>query len=50
VPRQYGPISTPAIRYAVTDGSFNGLKSLVIISPAKRAIETDNNVLKEVIP
>ena len=44
-PTQYGPIRTPAIKYAVTSGNLNGLKSLVIRSPAKRAIDTDNNVL-----
>ena len=43
-PRQYGPINTPAIKYAVTDGNFNGLNALVMSSPARSAIDTDNSV------
>ena len=42
-PRQYGPMSTPATKYAVTDGSRNGLNTLVIKSPARMATESDNN-------
>ena len=44
-PRQYGPISTHAIKYAVTAGSLSFLKTLVIMRPASRAIEVDNNVV-----
>ena len=43
-PRQYGPIKTPAMRYAVTDGSLNGLNTLVIRRPARSATDTVNNV------
>ena len=49
-PRQYGPIKTPEIKYAVADGSFKGLKSQVISNPAKRATDPDNNTLLKVTP
>ena len=42
-PRQYGPISTPVTRYAVTDGSPSGLATRVIIRPTITAMATDNN-------
>ena len=38
-PMQYGPISTPAMRYAVTAGSFKTFASLERRSPASRAME-----------
>ena len=44
LPIKYGPIRTPAIRYAVTEGSLKGLKTLVIRSPTSSAIETDSNI------
>jgi hypothetical protein len=44
-PIQYGPMRTPAIKYAVTDGNLKGLNNLVIRSPANKAIDTDNNIL-----
>ena len=43
-PRQYGPIRTPATRYAVTDGSFRGFATRVIRRPARMAIDNDNSV------
>ena len=43
-PRQYGPMSTPATRYAVTDGSFRGFATRVISRPARVATDRDNNV------
>ena len=43
-PRQYGPMSTPATRYAVTDGNFNGFATRVISRPARTATESDNKV------
>ena len=43
-PRQYGPIRTPATRYAVTDGSFSGFATRVISRPARTATDNDNSV------
>ena len=43
-PRQYGPIRTPATRYAVTDGSFSGFATRVISRPARIATDKDNRV------
>ena len=44
-PRTKGPIRTPAIRYAVTAGSFTSLTSLDKRSPANNAIERLSNML-----
>ena len=50
LPAKYGPTSTPAIRYAVTEGSLNGLKRRVIKSPAKSATETESKVFTKTSP
>ena len=42
-PRQQGPISTPAIRYAVTSGRWKRLSGRVISSPANMATERDRS-------
>ena len=44
LPRQNGPISTPATRYAVTDGSPSGFASLVIKSPARMATDRESKI------
>ena len=49
-PRQLGPMSTPATKYAVTAGRCQRLISRLIIRPARRAKAIDKSVSIQILP